>query len=213
RAPDRDQHGRAGPLHGQHLRRAVVALAEIRGGVPEGLRIGGGGGHEYRALLPVLQPRALAPKPRLPDAGGDLPGANMKPDGRVHQLSGVFFPSLSRDILWKVGVVSRVRYAAQKPRALDTTPTFQPNLLRRKRREGGANRNHGWPQPAAQTQNPDPVGISLLRAKNGLDNGVHFTPCSARHRAAWGGRSPFAEDAAPLRQGESPFVQRRSPRS
>jgi hypothetical protein len=57
---------------------------------------------------------------------------------------------------------------------LDTTPTFQPNLLRRKRREGVANRNHGWPQPAAQTQNPDPVGISLLRAKNGLDNGVHF---------------------------------------
>ena len=40
-AADRHQHGRAGPLHGQHLRRAAVALAEIRGGVLEGLRVGG----------------------------------------------------------------------------------------------------------------------------------------------------------------------------
>jgi hypothetical protein len=95
----------------------------------------------------------------------------MKPDGRTPQLFSVFFPSLSRDILWKVGVVSRVRFAAQKPRALDTTPTFQPNLLRRKRREGVANRNHRRPQPAAQTQNPDPVGISLLRAKMVLTMG------------------------------------------
>ncbi|MGA2270585.1 MAG: type I restriction-modification enzyme R subunit C-terminal domain-containing protein, partial [Bryobacteraceae bacterium] len=38
-----------------------------------------------------------------------------------------------------------------------------------------ANRNHRRPQPAAQTQTRDPVGISLLRAKNGLDNGVHST--------------------------------------
>src|SRR5208283_5374186 len=63
-----------------------------------------------------------------------------------------------------------------KPRALDTAPAFQPNLLRRKRREGVARRNHRPPESAAQTQTPDPVGISLLRAKNGLDNGVHFTP-------------------------------------
>jgi hypothetical protein len=56
------------------------------------------------------------------------------------ELFSVFFPSLSRDILWKVGAVSRVRFAAQKPRALDTAPTFQQILLRRKRREGAANR-------------------------------------------------------------------------
>jgi putative transposase len=31
-APDRDQHGRAGTLHGQHFRRAPVAFAQIRGG-------------------------------------------------------------------------------------------------------------------------------------------------------------------------------------
>jgi hypothetical protein len=48
----------------------------------------------------------------------------VKPDGRTPQLLSVFFPSLSRDILWKLGAVSRVRYAAQKPRALDTAPTF-----------------------------------------------------------------------------------------
>jgi hypothetical protein len=56
------------------------------------------------------------------------------------QLLSVFFPSLSEDILWKAGVVSRVRFAAQKPRALDTIPAFQQIPLRRKRREGVANR-------------------------------------------------------------------------
>lgn len=48
------------------------------------------------------------------------------------------FPSLSKEILWKAGAVSRVRFAAQKPRALDTAPAFQQILLRRKRREGVA---------------------------------------------------------------------------
>jgi len=76
-APDRDQHGRAGALHGQHFRRAVVALAEIRGGVLEGLCVGAGGARRYRPLLPVLQPPTLAPEPRLPDAGGDLPGTRV----------------------------------------------------------------------------------------------------------------------------------------
>jgi hypothetical protein len=60
-------------------------------------------------------------------------------DGRERPRR-VFFPSLSKDILGKVGTVSRVRFAAQKPRALDTAPTFPQNLLRRKRREGVANR-------------------------------------------------------------------------
>ena len=118
----------------------------------------------------------------------------MKPDGRIPQLLGVFFPSLSRDILWEVGAVSRVRFAAQKPRALDTTPTSQPNLLRRKRREGVANRNHRRPQPAAQTQTRDPVGISLLRAKNGLDNGVHSTSSSCRSN--FSNSSIFADNAS-----------------
>jgi hypothetical protein len=54
------------------------------------------------------------------------------------QLFSVFFPSLSKDILWKAGAVSRVRFAAQKSRALDTAPAFQQILLTRKRREGVA---------------------------------------------------------------------------
>jgi hypothetical protein len=55
---------------------------------------------------------------------------------RCRQHYSVFFPSLSREILWKLGAVSTVRYAAKKPRAPDTGPTFHEILLRRKRREG-----------------------------------------------------------------------------
>ena len=120
----------------------------------------------------------------------------MKPEGRTPQLFGVFFPSLSRNILWKLGVVSRVRFAAQKPRALDTTPTFQPNLLRRKRREGVANRNHR--RHGRQNSNPDPADISLLRAKNGLDNGVHFSLLCKQ----WGIGLRYAVLRAPVRRPE-----------
>jgi len=49
----------------------------------------------------------------------------MKPADGILEAFSVFFPSLSMAILWKVGVVSRVRSAAQNRRALDTTPTFQ----------------------------------------------------------------------------------------
>ena len=121
---------------------------------------GGAGGH--RRLLPVLQPRAAAPEPRLPDAGGDLFAVRETKIDRAMGASGgrramgasggrramgasggrramgasggrcamgassgkramgrerprrVFFPSLSKDILGKVGAVSRVRFAAQK---------------------------------------------------------------------------------------------------
>ena len=81
-------------------------------------------------------------------------------------------------IVWKAGPVSRVRFAAQKPRALDTGPAFQDKtLLGRKRREGVATGQH---QKVAASNgrrkfnSKDPSGLSLLRAKNGLDNGVHF---------------------------------------
>ena len=95
----------------------------------------------------------------------------MKHEDRKRRLFSVFFPSLSRDIIWKVGVVSRVRFAAQKPRAHDTTPTFQPNLLIRKRREGVANRNHGRPQPATQTQTSDPSALAYSGPKMVLTMG------------------------------------------
>ena len=108
------------------------------------------------------------------------------------QQFGVFFPSLSHSILWKGGAVSRVRCAAQKPRALDTAPPFQnKNRLSRKRREGVANRNQresttvdagGCKTGMASgdfTSRPKlkpktPSGINLLPPQNGLDNGVHF---------------------------------------
>jgi hypothetical protein len=67
---------------------------------------------------------------------------SVKPAGRTPQLFGVFFPSLSKKILGKLGTASRVRSAEQTPRALDPVPSFLQNLLRRKQREGVANRNH-----------------------------------------------------------------------
>src|ERR1035437_5609632 len=51
-----------------------MAVAQIRGGVPEGLRVGDGSARRDRTLLPVLQQRAAAPESWLPDAGGGPPG-------------------------------------------------------------------------------------------------------------------------------------------
>src|SRR5262249_47531126 len=83
----------------------------------------------------------------------------MDASGREHAMDAsgrlsVFFPSLSSDILWKLGTVSRVRFAAPKARALDTAPTFPQILLRRKRREGAASTS-GAASPPAQTCNHD----------------------------------------------------------
>jgi hypothetical protein len=79
----------------------------------------------------------------------------VKPGSGMAQPFGVFFPSLSRAIVGKAGVVSRVRCAAQKPRALDTTPTFPKHLLRGKRREGAANDNAGsFSRPIFNTLTP-----------------------------------------------------------
>lgn len=66
----------------------------------------------------------------------------MNTRGREPQLLSGLFPSLSRDIGWKVGAVSRVRYAAPKARALDTAPTFQPNPTEKKAKGRSANWNH-----------------------------------------------------------------------
>src|SRR5674476_1199121 len=51
-----------------------MAVTQIRGGVPEGLRVGDGSAHRDRPLFPVLQQRATAPESWLPDAGSDPPG-------------------------------------------------------------------------------------------------------------------------------------------
>jgi len=86
----------------------------------------------------------------------------VKPDAPTPQLFSVFFPSLSRTIVWKAGAVSRVRFAAHKPRALDTAPAFQDKILpARKRREGvatgkaAASKRGGFKRPSQiQPQRP-----------------------------------------------------------
>src|SRR5450759_319178 len=59
-----------------------MAVTQIRGGVPEGLRVGDRSARRDRPLFPVLQQRAAAPESWLPDAGGG-------PPGRVTLMSGV----------------------------------------------------------------------------------------------------------------------------
>ena len=55
RARGHDQHGRQGPLHGQHLRRAAVAQPQIRGGLPPCLCDGGRGQGRHWRLAQLLQ--------------------------------------------------------------------------------------------------------------------------------------------------------------
>jgi hypothetical protein len=67
--------------------------------------------------------------------------------------------------------MSRVRFAAQKPRALDIDPGLPENTSGYES-EGKEQR---MTNPAARWP-PDFAGsLSLLQAKNGLDFGVHFT--------------------------------------
>jgi hypothetical protein len=102
----------------------------------------------------------------------------VNPMVRRPSLFGAFFPSLSSAIVWKAGAGSRVRFAAQKPRALDPAPAFQNKiLLRRKRREeverfettalqsGGFNSRHN-----IQTQRPRPA-LAYCRQKMVLTMG------------------------------------------
>ena len=59
-------------MPGQHFHRALVAFAEVRGGIPEGVPNGAGSAPGNREILSVLQLRTIASKFELPDAGGDL---------------------------------------------------------------------------------------------------------------------------------------------
>ncbi len=69
-AISRDGRGRC---RGQHLYRAAVAVAQIRRGVPEGVRLGEGSVDGHRTLPPLLQSRTFASESELPDPGGALP--------------------------------------------------------------------------------------------------------------------------------------------
>ena len=68
------EHGRSGPLPGQRVRGAAVAVGEVRGRVPAVLRGGAGTGARAGSVLPVLQRRAPASVAGLPDALGGVPG-------------------------------------------------------------------------------------------------------------------------------------------
>ena len=59
----------------------------------------------------ILSPRLIREAPGSPNSKQS-----------TTELESVFFPSLSRDILGKLGTESRVGYAAKKHRALDTVP-------------------------------------------------------------------------------------------
>src|SRR5580658_2169605 len=171
-APDRRQHGRARPLPGQHFRGAPVAFAEIRGGVPKGLRVGAGGASRHLPLLPVLQPPALAPESRLPDAGGDLPGMiSTAMTGPTNARTGALLNS-----------------GTPSPNPWDLTHSRQNvcSTLKALERRIGLRRDatraplqgpewQGAASPPPQTQTPTSSDLSLLTAQNGLDNGVHFT--------------------------------------
>src|ERR1022692_2967825 len=66
-------------MHGQHFHRAAVAVTQIRGGVPERLRVGGGSASRNRTILPVLQRATGASESPIPDAGSDMAGTGLNP--------------------------------------------------------------------------------------------------------------------------------------
>src|SRR6185437_1326864 len=70
-----------------------MAVAQIRGGVPEGLPVSDRGASRNRTILPVLQPGTPAPESRVPDPGGDLAGASMTPVVRLAIRNGALLNS------------------------------------------------------------------------------------------------------------------------
>src|SRR5207248_834712 len=94
-ARDHDQHGRQGPMHGQHLCRATVAQPQIRRGLPPCLCHRGRSQGRYRRLAGVLQHRAPAPEPRLSHTASNLPGrpVDMWTIGVADRLCFPRFPS------------------------------------------------------------------------------------------------------------------------
>src|SRR5438477_12003098 len=65
-----------------------MAVAQIRGGVPEGIRVSGRGASRDRTILPVLQSGTATPEPAIPDAGDDLAAASMTPMTRPTTRNG-----------------------------------------------------------------------------------------------------------------------------
>jgi hypothetical protein len=57
-----DQHGWKGPLDGQRLYRTALEKRQVRGYLPEGVWLNGGGEEKTCLLLYVLQRKKMAPK-------------------------------------------------------------------------------------------------------------------------------------------------------
>src|ERR1017187_3392064 len=88
-----------------------VAVTQIRGGLPEGLRVGDGSPRRDRTLFPVLQSRAAAPESWLSDAGdgplgrGTFMSGSTKRRKIASNESGTLSPNpwdltLSRQNVW-----------------------------------------------------------------------------------------------------------------
>ena len=89
-ARDHDQHGRQGPVHGQHLRRAAVAQSQIRGGLPPRLCDSSRSQGRHQLLAGLLQHGAPASEPGLSHAVASLPGRPVD--------------------MWTIGVADRLRF-------------------------------------------------------------------------------------------------------
>src|SRR4028119_716870 len=77
-----DLHGRARALDGQRLHRAALAVAEVRGCLPEGLRRQPGGSGRDRFLDRLLQRPASSPGARQPGSHGGLARRRHRPARR-----------------------------------------------------------------------------------------------------------------------------------
>jgi len=83
-------NGRSRPLHGQHLNRAVVALAQIRGGLPARTHRRLQGRARHRRLDQLLQRRTASLRAGRPDTGGSLRGgAACGYDGQGSRLAHI----------------------------------------------------------------------------------------------------------------------------
>ena len=110
----------------------------------------------------------------------------MKGNSRTPRHLSVLFPSLSTDILWKPAPASRVRFAAQKPRALDAATAFLhvPPVKKAKGRSSKVSTPAGSIRPRP-TSIPDPSTLAYSSQKLVLTMGatVQYSSNGCFHRA------------------------------
>ena len=114
----------------------------------------------------------------------------MKGNSRTPRHLSVLFPSLSTDILWKPAPASRVRFAAQKPRALDAATAFLhvPPVKKAKGRSSKVSTPAGSIRPRP-TSIPDPSTLAYSSQKLVLTMGA-TVPVPATQITASLGQAP-----------------------